>query len=83
VPDCDKRKEPVRNRSNSPAQSPCTVIAANATAGFFITTRGFTRDAEAYAATAPLRLVDGPKLIASIKRGMKGAAMPDSYKGQN
>jgi Restriction endonuclease len=56
------------------------VIAANATAGFFITTRGFTRDAEAYAATAPLKLVDGPKLIASIKRGMEGAAMPDSYK---
>jgi hypothetical protein len=56
------------------------VIDANAAAGFFITTRGFTRDAEAYAATAPLKLVDGPKLIASIKRGMEGTAAPDSYK---
>ncbi len=31
------------------------VIDANAAAGFYITTRGFTRDAEAYAATAPLK----------------------------
>jgi hypothetical protein len=56
------------------------VIAANAAAGFFITPRGFTRDAEAYAATAPIKLVDGPKLVTSIKRSMEGAAMPESYK---
>jgi Restriction endonuclease len=56
------------------------VIAANAAAGFFITPRGCTRDAEAYAATAPLKLVDGPKLVASIKRSMEGVTMPDSYK---
>ena len=56
------------------------VVAASAAAGFFITPRGFTRDAEAYAATAPLKLVDGPKLIASIKRSMADAALPDSYK---
>lgn len=56
------------------------VIAANASAGFFITTRGFTRDAEDYAATVPLKLVDGPKLVASIKRGMQGSAAPDRYK---
>jgi hypothetical protein len=56
------------------------VVEANAAAGFFITTRGFTRDAEAYAATAPLKLVDGPKLIASIRRGMEGTAAPNSYK---
>jgi hypothetical protein len=58
------------------------VIAAGAASGFFITPRGFTRDAEAYAATAPLKLVDGPKLIASIERGMKmaGVTAPDSYK---
>ena len=55
------------------------VVAANAAAGFFITPRGFTLDAEAYAATAPLKLVDGPKLVASIKRSMEGATMPDSY----
>jgi hypothetical protein len=55
------------------------VVATNAAAGFFITPRGFTLDAEAYAATAPLKLVDGPKLVASIKRSMEGVTMPDSY----
>jgi hypothetical protein len=55
------------------------VVAANAAAGFFITPRGFTRDAEAYAATAPLKLVDGPKLVASLARSMAGVTMPDTY----
>src|SRR4051794_26837169 len=55
------------------------VVAHNATAGFFITPRGFTRDAETYAKTTPLKLVDGPKLIASIKRSMQGVTMPESY----
>lgn len=57
-----------------------TVIEANAAAGFFITPRGFTRDAEAYAASAPLKLVDGPKLVASLRRSMEGTKAPDSYK---
>jgi len=56
------------------------VIAASAAAGFFVTPRGFTRDAEAYAANAPLKLVDGPKLVASITRSMQGIKTPDSYK---
>jgi Restriction endonuclease len=56
------------------------VIDANAASGFFITPRGFTRDAEAYAATAPLKLVDGPQLVASLKRSMAGVTQPDSYK---
>ncbi len=55
------------------------VVAAGAAAGFFITPRGFTHDAEAYAATAPLKLVDGPKLVASIKRSMEGVTLPDTY----
>ena len=41
--------------------------------------RGFTLDAEAYAATAPLKLVDGPKLVASITRSMEGVTLPESY----
>jgi hypothetical protein len=44
------------------------VVAAGAVAGFFITPRGFTHDAEAHAATVPLKLVDGPNLVASMKR---------------
>jgi hypothetical protein len=56
------------------------VINANAAGGFYITPRGFTRDAEAYAATAPLKLVDGPQLIASIARSMEGENAPATYK---
>jgi hypothetical protein len=56
------------------------VIAKTAGGGFYVTTRGFSRDAEAYARTAPIKLVDGPKLIASIKRSMQGTPAPDSYK---
>jgi restriction endonuclease Mrr len=48
------------------------VIAKTAAGGFYVTTRGFSRDAEAYAKTAPIKLVDGPKLVASIKRSMEG-----------
>lgn len=56
------------------------VVTAGAASGFFITPRGFTRDAEAYAATAPIKLVDGQKLVASIRRSMEGTTTPDSYK---
>ncbi len=56
------------------------IIAANAASGFYVTTRGFSRDAEDYAKTAPIKLVDGPKLVASIKRSMEGMPAPESYK---
>jgi hypothetical protein len=56
------------------------IIAASAAGGFYITSRGFALDAEAFAATAPIKLVDGPKLIASIKRSMHGMPPADSYK---
>ena len=56
------------------------IVSNNAAAGFYVTTRGFSRDAEAYAATAPIKLVDGPKLVASIKRSMEGMPTLDSYR---
>jgi len=56
------------------------VTDTNAAKGFYVTTRGFSRDAEAYAKTAPLNMVDGPKLVASIKRSMEDLPAPDSYK---
>ncbi len=55
------------------------VAAANAAAGFLHPPRGFTRGGR-HAATAPLKLVDGPKLVASIKRSMTDATLPDTYK---
>lgn len=56
------------------------VIEANATEGFFVTTRRFTDDAVEYARTAPLQLMDGPKLVKSIMNSMVGVTMPDTYR---
>jgi hypothetical protein len=56
------------------------IIATNAAGGFYVTTRGFSRDAEAFADTAPVKLVDGPKLVASITRSMQGMREPESYR---
>ena len=56
------------------------IITTNSAGGFYVTTRGFSRDAEAYAKTAPIKLVDGPKLVASITRSMEGVPAPDTYK---
>lgn len=67
-------------RPNDLTQLHADVINANAAAGFYITPRGFTREAEAYAATAPLKLIDGPQLIAAIARSMHGESVPATYK---
>jgi hypothetical protein len=67
-------------RPNDLTRLHAAVIKANAAAGFYITPRGFTRDAEAYAATAPLKLVDGPQLIASLARTMPAESAPATYK---
>jgi hypothetical protein len=56
------------------------IMAASAAGGFYVTTRGFSRDAEAYARTAPIKLVDGPALVKSITRSMEGIPAPESYK---
>ena len=56
------------------------IIAASAEAGFYVTTRGFTPAATDYAATAPIRLVDGEALAAAMRRSKGGAALPETYK---
>jgi hypothetical protein len=55
------------------------VVAADAQAGFYVTARTFTREAEAYAATAPLHLVDGRLLIRSLQRSRTGVLLPQTY----
>jgi hypothetical protein len=57
------------------------VIAASAQSGIYVTTRSFTADARAYAASMPiLQLVDGKKLVESLKRSKHGAVLPATYK---
>jgi len=70
--------DPLPTQANHLTELHRAVIARNAVRGFYVTTRGFSRDAEAYAKTAPLKMVDGPQLVSSIKRSMQGLPAPDS-----
>jgi hypothetical protein len=56
------------------------IIAANAARGFYVTPRSFTPEAEHYAASAPIDLVDGRLLIRAMHRSRKGVLLPASYK---
>ena len=56
------------------------VAAAGAARGIYVTPRGFTPEAEHYAASAPIDLVDGALLIRSMHRSRKGMLLPASYK---
>jgi hypothetical protein len=57
-----------------------TVITAGAARGIYVTPRSFTPEAEHYAASAPLDLVDGALLIKSMHRSRKGIAFQSGYK---
>jgi hypothetical protein len=57
-----------------------TIVAANAARGFYVTPRGFTPEAENYAASAPIDLVDGALLIRSMHRSRKGMLLPPDYR---
>ena len=56
------------------------VAAASAARGFYVTPRGFTAEAEHYAASAPIDLVDGALLIRAMQRSRKGLLLPPDYK---
>ena len=56
------------------------VIAANAQRGFFITARSFTDQAEKYAESAPLDLIDGARLVKALNQSKKHVLLPQTYK---
>jgi hypothetical protein len=56
------------------------VVAASAAAGFYVTARTFTDEAQQYADTAPIHLVDGELLTRSMNRSKKGVHLPQTYK---
>jgi hypothetical protein len=56
------------------------VIALNAERGFYVTARSFTVEAQQFAQTAPVQLIDGPDLIHSLHRSRKGMLVPSTYK---
>jgi hypothetical protein len=55
------------------------VVSAGAERGFYVSVRGFTAEAELYAETAPVQLIDGPQLIRALHRSCKGTLLPQSY----
>jgi Restriction endonuclease len=72
-------------RSLTPAEASAMrlaprLVAANAARGFYVTSRSFTPEAEHYAASAPIDLIDGRLLIRSMHRSRKGMLLPASYK---
>jgi len=56
------------------------VIAANAKRGFYITARTFTAEAEQYANTAPLDLIDGARLVRVLNQSRKHVLLPQTYR---
>ena len=57
-----------------------TAIAADAARVLYVAPRSFTPEAEHYAASAPMDLMDGRLLIRSMHRSRKGMLLPASYK---
>lgn len=56
------------------------IIAANTVKGFYITPRRFAREAEQFAASAGMKLFDGPRLIVSLQRSKADLVLPDTDK---
>jgi hypothetical protein len=77
---CATPADPEPTRTRDLARLHDAVVAANAHSGFFVTTRGFTTEAEQYAETAPIKLVDGRQLVAAMKRSKARLAWPHAYK---
>ena len=49
-------------------------------AGFFITARSFTEQAEKYADNALLDLIDGKRLVKALNQSKKHVLLPQTYK---
>jgi hypothetical protein len=56
------------------------VVALSAERGFYVSVRGFTADAQHFADTAPVQLIDCGQFIQALNRSRKGMLLPQSYK---
>jgi hypothetical protein len=56
------------------------VAASSAERGFFVSVRGFSGQAQHYAESAPVQLIDSAALIRAMHRSRKGMSLPQSYK---
>lgn len=55
------------------------VVAASAERGFYVSVRGFTADAQHFADTAPVQLIDTDAFIRAMHRSRKGQFLPQTY----
>jgi len=69
--------EPTRTRSLVHLHE--AVTASSAQAGYAVTAHSFTAEARAYAATAPLHLLDGDELARMMQQSKAGGVVPDTY----
>jgi hypothetical protein len=69
---CARPADPTPTATRDLARLHEAVIAANAHTGIYVTTRAFTREAEEYAATAPIKLVEGEILKRSMNLSSAG-----------
>ena len=78
---CARPADPTPTGSRDLARVHDAVIVANAQTDIYVTTRGFTPDALAFATSLPIiQLVDGKKLGAALKRNKGDNAPPETYK---
>jgi hypothetical protein len=77
---CAEPTEPTPTKTPAVRRLHEAVVAAGAARGFYVTPRGFTPEAEHYAAHAPIDLVDGALLIKSMQRSRKGILLPLAYR---
>jgi Restriction endonuclease len=70
---------PDATRSGAVRQLRDRVRDASAERGFYVSVRGFTAEAQQFAETAPIQLIDGTALLRSLQRSRKGMLMPQSY----
>jgi hypothetical protein len=77
---CATPANPAPTQTRDLARLHTAVVRAKAYGGFYVTPHSFTPDAQHYAATAPIELVDGAKFIGLMKRSKAGAVLPETYK---
>ena len=75
---CAKSPEPIRRQAIARLHE--AIMHTAAAAGFYVTPRHFEPDAITYAASLPITLVDGDKLVASMCQSKAGIEPPDAYK---
>jgi hypothetical protein len=77
---CANPAEPMPTGSAALIRLRDRVIASNAELGFFVSVRGFSGQAQHFAETAPVQLIDGPAFVRAMHRTRKGMSLPPTYK---